>query len=35
MGSKLVSKPLLEARDYGKIQELTEKAITIVNEVKA
>ncbi len=34
MGSKLVSKPLLEARDYGEIQALTEKAISIVNEVK-
>ncbi|WP_114750371.1 bifunctional 4-hydroxy-2-oxoglutarate aldolase/2-dehydro-3-deoxy-phosphogluconate aldolase [Pleomorphovibrio marinus] len=34
MGSKLVSKPLLEARDYGKIKSLTEKAIAIVKEIK-
>lgn len=34
MGSNLVSKPLLEAKNYKKIQELTEQAIAMVKEVK-
>lgn len=34
MGSKLISKPLLEARDYQKIEELTKSAIQIINEVR-
>ena len=34
MGSNLVSKPLLEEKNYSKIQELTEQALAIVEEVK-
>ncbi|WP_375582373.1 bifunctional 4-hydroxy-2-oxoglutarate aldolase/2-dehydro-3-deoxy-phosphogluconate aldolase [Cyclobacterium xiamenense] len=34
MGSKLVSKPLLQAKDYTKIQEMTKKALEIVSEIK-
>jgi len=34
MGSKLVSKQLLQEKNYSKIQEMAEKAIKVVNEVK-
>lgn len=34
MGSNLVSKQLLEEKNYSKIQELTEQAIAMVGEVK-
>lgn len=34
MGSNLVSKPLLEEKNYGKIRELTKQALGIVNEIK-
>lgn len=34
MGSKLVSKPLLEAKNYAKIQELTKQAIDTINDIK-
>lgn len=34
MGSNLVSKPLLEEKNYGKIGELTRQALEIVNEIK-
>lgn len=34
MGSKLISKQLLEQKDYAKIEELTKKAIEIVRSVK-
>jgi len=34
MGSKLVSKPLLEEKNYGKIRELAKEAMRVVNEVK-
>ncbi|WP_339926442.1 bifunctional 4-hydroxy-2-oxoglutarate aldolase/2-dehydro-3-deoxy-phosphogluconate aldolase [uncultured Cyclobacterium sp.] len=34
MGSKLVSKQLLQEKNYSKIQEMAEKAIEVVNEVK-
>ncbi|MFC4874185.1 bifunctional 4-hydroxy-2-oxoglutarate aldolase/2-dehydro-3-deoxy-phosphogluconate aldolase [Negadavirga shengliensis] len=34
MGSKLISKQLLEEKNYRKIQELTKQAMAIVNEVK-
>jgi len=34
MGSNLVSKQLLEEKNYGKIQELTKQALGIVKEVK-
>lgn len=34
MGSKLISKPLLENKDYAKIEELTKQAIDIINSVK-
>ena len=34
MGSKLVSKNLLEQRDYAKIESLTRQAIEIVNSVR-
>lgn len=34
MGSKLVSKTLLEEKNYSKIQEMAQKAIQVVNEVK-
>jgi 2-dehydro-3-deoxyphosphogluconate aldolase/(4S)-4-hydroxy-2-oxoglutarate aldolase len=34
MGSKLISKPLLEAKDYGKIESLTKEALDIVKSVK-
>lgn len=33
MGSNLVSKPLLDEKNYKKIQELTEQAIAMVKEV--
>jgi len=35
MGSKLISKPLLEAKDYGKIESLTKEAMEIVKSVKS
>jgi 2-dehydro-3-deoxyphosphogluconate aldolase/(4S)-4-hydroxy-2-oxoglutarate aldolase len=34
MGSKLISKQLLEAKDYSKIETLTKEAIEIVKSVK-
>lgn len=34
MGSKLVSKQLLQEKNYSKIQELTKQAVEIVKEVK-
>lgn len=34
MGSKLVSKQLLDAKDYDKIQELTKQAIATIKEVR-
>jgi 2-dehydro-3-deoxyphosphogluconate aldolase/(4S)-4-hydroxy-2-oxoglutarate aldolase len=34
MGSKLISKPLLEQKDYTKIQQLTEQAMEIVRSLK-
>ena len=34
MGSKLISKPLLEAKDYSKIESLTKEALDIVKSVK-
>ncbi|MEX2565895.1 MAG: bifunctional 4-hydroxy-2-oxoglutarate aldolase/2-dehydro-3-deoxy-phosphogluconate aldolase [Cyclobacteriaceae bacterium] len=34
MGSKLVSKPLLEEKNYDKIYDMAKKAIRIVGEVK-
>ncbi|NHE58838.1 bifunctional 4-hydroxy-2-oxoglutarate aldolase/2-dehydro-3-deoxy-phosphogluconate aldolase [Cyclobacterium plantarum] len=34
MGSKLVSKTLLQEKNYPKIQEMAQKAIQVVNEVK-
>lgn len=34
MGSKLVSKQLLDAKDYDKIQELTKQAIETIKEVR-
>ncbi|MEO8416074.1 MAG: bifunctional 4-hydroxy-2-oxoglutarate aldolase/2-dehydro-3-deoxy-phosphogluconate aldolase [Ginsengibacter sp.] len=34
MGSKLVSKQLLEQKDYAKIEELTKHAIDIINAVR-
>ena len=35
MGSNLVSKQLLEEKNYSQIQELTQQAIAMVNEVKS
>ena len=34
MGSKLISKQLLEQKDYAKIEELTKEAISIVKSVR-
>ena len=34
MGSKLVSKSLLEQKDYSKIEALTKQAIDMVNSVR-
>lgn len=34
MGSKLISKQLLEAKDYAKIEQLTKEAMEIVKSVK-
>ena len=34
MGSKLISKPLLEQKDYAKIESLTKEAMDIVKSVK-
>ena len=34
MGSKLVSKQLLQEKNYSKIQEMAGQAIELVNEVK-
>jgi 2-dehydro-3-deoxyphosphogluconate aldolase/(4S)-4-hydroxy-2-oxoglutarate aldolase len=34
MGSKLISKELLEARDYAKIQSLTSEVIETINSIK-
>jgi 2-dehydro-3-deoxyphosphogluconate aldolase/(4S)-4-hydroxy-2-oxoglutarate aldolase len=35
MGSKLISKQLLEAKDYSKIESMTKEALEIVRSVKA
>lgn len=35
MGSKLISKQLLEAKDYGKIESMTKEAMEIVRSVKS
>jgi 2-dehydro-3-deoxyphosphogluconate aldolase/(4S)-4-hydroxy-2-oxoglutarate aldolase len=35
MGSKLISKQLLEAKDYSKIESLTKEALEIVRSVKS
>lgn len=35
MGSKLISKALLEAKDYAKIESLTKEALEIVKSVKS
>jgi 2-dehydro-3-deoxyphosphogluconate aldolase/(4S)-4-hydroxy-2-oxoglutarate aldolase len=35
MGSKLISKQLLEAKDYSKIESLTKEAMEIVRSVKS
>jgi 2-dehydro-3-deoxyphosphogluconate aldolase / (4S)-4-hydroxy-2-oxoglutarate aldolase len=35
MGSKLVSKQILESRDYENLSRLTEKALAIIHKVKA
>ncbi|HSU51991.1 MAG TPA: hypothetical protein VLJ41_15400 [Segetibacter sp.] len=35
MGSKLISKQLLEAKDYSKIESLTKEALEIIKSVKA
>ncbi|SHM84328.1 2-dehydro-3-deoxyphosphogluconate aldolase / (4S)-4-hydroxy-2-oxoglutarate aldolase [Cyclobacterium lianum] len=35
MGSKLVSKDLLQKKDYPKIKEMAQQAIQVVNEVKS
>ena len=34
MGSKLISKQLLEQKDYGKIEQLTKEAISIIKSVR-
>ena len=34
MGSKLISKELLEQKDYGKIEELTKEAMSIIKSVR-
>ena len=34
MGSKLISKQLLEQKDYAKIEELTREAISIIKSIK-
>lgn len=34
MGSKLISKPLMEARDYAKIESLTKEVLGIINSIK-
>lgn len=34
MGSKLISKQLLEAKDYGKIETMTKEALEIVKSIK-
>jgi 2-dehydro-3-deoxyphosphogluconate aldolase/(4S)-4-hydroxy-2-oxoglutarate aldolase len=35
MGSKLISKQLLEQKDYAKIEELTREAISIIKSIKS
>jgi 2-dehydro-3-deoxyphosphogluconate aldolase / (4S)-4-hydroxy-2-oxoglutarate aldolase len=35
MGSKLISKQLLEQKDYGKIEQLTKEAISIIKSVRS
>ncbi|TDH27790.1 bifunctional 4-hydroxy-2-oxoglutarate aldolase/2-dehydro-3-deoxy-phosphogluconate aldolase [Segetibacter sp. 3557_3] len=35
MGSKLISKPLLEQKDYGKIEGLTKEVMEIIKSIKA
>lgn len=35
MGSKLISKPLLEEKNYSKIEELTKQAMEIIQSVKS
>jgi 2-dehydro-3-deoxyphosphogluconate aldolase/(4S)-4-hydroxy-2-oxoglutarate aldolase len=34
MGSKLISKPLMEAKDYGKIESLTKEVMTTIETVR-
>jgi 2-keto-3-deoxy-6-phosphogluconate aldolase len=34
MGSKLISKPLLEQKDYAKIEELARQALDILKSLK-
>lgn len=34
MGSKLISKALLEAKDYAKIESLTKEVLTTINEIR-
>ena len=34
MGSKLISKPLLEQKDYAKIEELTREALGIIKSIR-
>ena len=34
MGSKLISKQLLEQKDYAKIEELTKEAISIIKSIR-
>jgi 2-dehydro-3-deoxyphosphogluconate aldolase/(4S)-4-hydroxy-2-oxoglutarate aldolase len=35
MGSKLISKPLMEAKDYGKIESLTKEVMTTIQSVRS
>jgi 2-dehydro-3-deoxyphosphogluconate aldolase/(4S)-4-hydroxy-2-oxoglutarate aldolase len=34
MGSKLISKQLLEAKDYAKIEQLTKEAMSIIKSIR-
>lgn len=35
MGSKLISKPIMEAQDYGKIESLTKEVMTTIQSVRS
>jgi 2-dehydro-3-deoxyphosphogluconate aldolase/(4S)-4-hydroxy-2-oxoglutarate aldolase len=35
MGSKLISKPLMEAKDYGKIESLTKEVMATIQSVRS